>query len=1255
MDHNLDNLDPERFQQLIQALLTKEYPGVVCLPVAQPDGGRDAFRYFSEGNQPHSVVYQIKFSRNPLSGREAREWVLENIDNEIEKVKTLRQKGEIQYILITNVPGTAHPEVGSIDRLNTKLTEKLGVPTHTWWRDDINRRLDGNWDIKLRYPEVLSGADFLRLAMDSTTGQENERRQRAVSAFLADQYDEDVDVKFKQVELHNKLLDLFVDLPFRLTCHMEEGPLKEFVFNSPYELSVRSDSGPGMYVIEDRSESQGGTATVLLSDLPAKLLGQVIVEGAPGQGKSTLAQYICQVHRIRWLDRGSDLAQLPERHRVASLRLPFKVDLRDLASWLIGADPLNIAQEGILHHEVKTLETFMAHLVRHKSGGLEFSVDDLMIVSHKVPLLIVLDGLDEVADLKWRADVVAAVSKAATRLRENCPDVRIVVTSRPAAFANSPGFDPRLFPHLELNSVTPAQVRVYAERWMDARNLAPRERIDFQSVLTEKMAQPHLRDLTRSPMQLAILLSLILTRGAALPDKRTHLYDTYVDLFFSREAAKNPVVRQNLELLKDIHRYLAWVLHSAAETSRTGTSGRITTDEFKEILRKYLEREEYSADVADQIFRTLLERVVMIVSRVQGTYEFEVQPLREYFAARYLYDTSPYSPTGGEKNGTKPDRFDAMARNPYWLNVTRFFCGCFSKGELLDLAYRVTELTTDHMQGNTRHPVSLAAMLVSDWVFAQVPRATHMLTAMLSERKSIFKLLPHYIQYGRNIVQIPQECGGLKILERTFEYLEDQETRADTRARLCEFIKANSTPEAVLNRWVKGASTLLPNRLFDWLAIGSDLGSLREILARDLALYLGLKPLDHKTIRFLMSAGRYDCLALFDTHGTAMCAVMLDSHEFWDGQKNAQGPLKLLPIFFALAGMWRFDSSQLHFDRISYYVQKISSTPESKSDLEMDIPNELRMNIASISSKVSSVFAERRPEGAIPTACIEDIIEDCRSVWGERRSIVASAISVAHLPVRPGFRAREVELFDSTQPICDRIRFARKRAKDLTWWAGQIQKSDDEKSRFILQLSFWAFAPLSIAARLLDAISDFIDNIDRIEWSGIMEFLPMFLRRSGRKDLPDSDIAPLVSRIRSRRLAHILGTGGPDALSRAIFLEFFVKCEEQSVEDIRYEQEFRQASAFDAATAGLLPWSTALSIIRTTYTHGACFHILGRLSTRAKNSSMPDEVVKKILENATDYPRHLWEMAETTSSWSARKTVRAVAAVAKKDRWFPDR
>ncbi len=250
--------------------------------------------------------------------------------------------------------------------------------------------------------------------------------------------------------------------------------------------------------------------------------------------------------------------------------------------------------------------------------------------------------------------------------------------------------------------------------------------------------------------------------------------------FLAERLPKALSYRKNIDFLKDIHRYLAWVLHTAAETGKGNSGGRISQSQLQTILRAYLEREQHRTSVLEEIFGAMLERVVMIVSRVQGTYELEVQPLREYFAARHLYDPASYSPTGHEKGGTKPDRFDAIARNFYWLNVTRFFCGCLSKSELLDLAERVKELINDFSLGRTRHPAMLAAMLLSDWVFSQAPKAVIELVTALAVPDTLRKLLPGDARFRPDqVVQLPETCGAPEIVSRAFEMLQDPNTQSD--------------------------------------------------------------------------------------------------------------------------------------------------------------------------------------------------------------------------------------------------------------------------------------------------------------------------------------------------------------------------------------------------------------------------------------------------------------------------------------------
>src|SRR5947208_2328021 len=107
MDYPFENLDPEKFQLFCQALIARENPNIQCLPVAQPDGGRDAVQWQIVSGRPF-VVFQVKYSRSPLSEKDSHKWLLDVVEAEVLKVKKLIPSGAKQYVLMTNVPGTAH-------------------------------------------------------------------------------------------------------------------------------------------------------------------------------------------------------------------------------------------------------------------------------------------------------------------------------------------------------------------------------------------------------------------------------------------------------------------------------------------------------------------------------------------------------------------------------------------------------------------------------------------------------------------------------------------------------------------------------------------------------------------------------------------------------------------------------------------------------------------------------------------------------------------------------------------------------------------------------------------------------------------------------------------------------------------------------------------------------------------------------------------------------------------------------------------
>ena len=132
MGFHYEELSPEKFQQFCQALLTVAHPNVQCLPVAQPDGGRDAF-VRAVKHEADYCIFQVKFERSPSNSPDEREAIEKFIESERHKVEKLVRSGAKQYYLLTNVRGSAHPEVGSIDRVNKALEKAFKIPSFCYW------------------------------------------------------------------------------------------------------------------------------------------------------------------------------------------------------------------------------------------------------------------------------------------------------------------------------------------------------------------------------------------------------------------------------------------------------------------------------------------------------------------------------------------------------------------------------------------------------------------------------------------------------------------------------------------------------------------------------------------------------------------------------------------------------------------------------------------------------------------------------------------------------------------------------------------------------------------------------------------------------------------------------------------------------------------------------------------------------------------------------------------------------------------
>ncbi|MEV0893787.1 hypothetical protein [Promicromonospora sp. NPDC050262] len=715
MDYLYENLTPDQFQYLAQSMMLHRYPDLQCYPIGQPDGGRDGYSSSS------STVLQVKFKRRDEES--SADWMITALEGELPKIENLISRGAKQYIMVTNARGTAHLDRGSVDRVKTWIDDHITVPTEVLWRDDVSRRLETMTALALQYPAMLKFTDGLSALISGIFDAEANRRIDTLRRFVQHQQQQDRKVKLQQVQdvqLDSDLGSIFVDIPLGIPREIldSENDRRGYCLRKAVTALADTEVARAHDRVAIRDGFSKAQKPPVVVDAGALLMfpevqagvTRILLHGAPGQGKSTLAQYVCQEHRTGWLKTfaASGASPLPPSGH-SGLRLPVRVDLTQMGAFLADGTLF-----GTPPASVRSMETFLAKFVEHSTGGNSFSTDDVSWMLRSLPVLLFLDGLDEVADLKSRQQVVDAIAEGLARCPEN-GDIQVVATSRPSIFGATADFTQHEFLTLELQPLSAVHIDQLAKRWMDARKKFGDGRREFTLLLDEKLEQPHIKDLVRSPMQLTIILSLIDMNGTMLPDGRTDLYEKYLEQVMVREGNKSKVVAEHRDILVDFLSGLAWDMQLAAEVELD--NGSLTLSDLQEKAALFLAERNEPGELVPVIF-TGSERMYVLVARLQERYEFEVLPLQEFLCARHLHRTKPVRESWDpEPSGDLVRRFVTVTANPRWLNVARFLVGMYEPGELAGISFGLKDLLVEGSPAARIQARAVGQMVLADRIF----------------------------------------------------------------------------------------------------------------------------------------------------------------------------------------------------------------------------------------------------------------------------------------------------------------------------------------------------------------------------------------------------------------------------------------------------------------------------------------------------------------------------------------------------------
>lgn len=677
-------------------------------------------------------------------------------------------------------------------------------------------------ETKWAYAEMLAGWDLIRYLVSEQADARRDSKTRALlRRVAATQWDDDSRVKFSQVELEREhLTALFVDV-------------------AADRVAVPSRT---RQIIADSQRSLGGAAAYITGRTPYPF---TLVLGAPGQGKSTLGQLVCQSHRVAFMPDGTDRTGLPH---VGDPCFPLRLDLGDYAAWIDGVDVFDRSEtqqppKGRRRPATQSmLEYFLAELMTHASGG-PVTPQEVRDLIDRVPSLLVLDGLDEVGRIPARDRIVKEINLFCGRGRTSAVTPRVLVTSRP----NSAGLaepDAEMFEVIALSPLDRRLRDAYLRKWCVVHRVNENDSRALRRNFNEKTREPYIGELAGNPMQLTILLYLLRQQGDATPDQRTELYDAYMGLLLAREANKYPdSIRKHRKELQEIVPFLGWHLQSRAEEHNH--SGRMSHQVVDAAMRHFQRTYGKPEDVVDELLEAASGRLWALTSKEQGSYEFDVMSLREYFAALYLWTYAGE----GDPHFDRTHVFRELLRRPYWLNTTRFYAGKAAGSDLYVLAAGIQhELAANPTFQHVRVAIW---NLISDGVFISRPLEANTIVDAVTDHAGAALLLDALD--GKKILPLPSSAPTDTAWKRLTTTIHDTlADRPGNRQRVRTIRDLLGLGPQLTTWWSDHLTTAAGTRAERaWLTLGAD----NELAAGTAVELPGLRAIDGERAQLLLNCG----------------------------------------------------------------------------------------------------------------------------------------------------------------------------------------------------------------------------------------------------------------------------------------------------------------------------------------------------------------------------------------------------------------
>lgn len=678
--HDLSRLDPHSFEHMVNFIALRVLGSGASGFGPGPDGGRDG--YF-EGKAPYPSTstqwqgkwyIQSKFMRQH-PGANPQQWLITQIKEELAeftKPHSNRKWPDI-WIVATNIEPSGVPQTGAFDQIRSLVKAarpQLAKKFQIWGGRKILNFLSLHSAIADHYAEFLTSGELIAQlyhALSDLRAQPQEIMRYLVVSQLTEQQFTRLEQAGSATDGRPGIHDLFTDIPYRAVTGgnigMAAADLGKAAAENHRPTPIREDNTWKQWRLEP---------------VRARVW---FVKGGPGQGKSTLSQYISQIQRAAFILNAGDMIVNSRQRSVAkeirnraladnlwpaSPRIPLTVELKEYAQWY-GAQEKDASRR------------LMGYIAVHmtKALGEEVAIGTLKRAFKTGRWMFIFDGLDEVpGDVKERvsSEVDYFINDQLLGMQS---DALTICTSRPQGYSGQ--WDGLEAAAVDLTPLNPTQALACAIPVLRA-DRAEEEANKYIAILKEAIGSAAVIELMTSPLQ-AHIMAVVVRDGGRPPERRWQLFINFYNTIRKREANKNlgdkrlaGLLREEEQLIKYLHNRVGFELHAKAETS-AGAITSMNREELRRIVKEVVTqlKERGIEETVDLVMEATTERLVLVNTPDEGNeVRFDIRPLQEFFAAEYIYE--------GDHYHRLDDRIRCICVDSHWREVSHFLLSALLEG-----------------------------------------------------------------------------------------------------------------------------------------------------------------------------------------------------------------------------------------------------------------------------------------------------------------------------------------------------------------------------------------------------------------------------------------------------------------------------------------------------------------------------------------------------------------------------------------------